>query len=249
MDAGGNLYVRDATVAQWHKVGPNKKQRFAGVIRRYSPGGQIAYRHYCRLVSAGGSAAMDSRGNFYVVELPECRWGQVVHDFGGSLYQRTWEPDHDPKRAGRTVRMQSELSHLVKMAAAGGERDSEAELWAHRGVSAMNAGGCMCEWPDQMVAVDGADRIFAVNADISVVKVLDAAGNMIARIGRWGSAETLPGADGDARELGFHFIYCVAAAGDRCYVGDKHLRRIAKVGMAYRETRAVALRGPGGSDE
>ena len=108
-------------------------------------------------------------------------------------------------------------------------------------MSSINGGGCYCEWPDTMLAVDGADRICAANADLHMVKVLDTAGNMIARIGRWGNAETLPGPDGNAREPGFSFIYCVAASGDNLYVGDKNLRRIAKIKMDYRHTEEVKV--------
>ncbi len=77
--------------------------------------------------------------------------------------------------------------------------------------------------------------------DLHMVKVLDTAGNMIARIGRWGNAETLPGPNGDAGELGFRLIYCLAAGGDHLFVSDKDLRRVAKVRMDYRESKEAAV--------
>lgn len=242
MDRDGNLYVRDAARdGGWHKTGPRPDNRLPGVIRKYTADGTITNEAVCRLASLGGAVAMDSQGCFYVAELPECDWGAVVHDFGGNLYQREWNADHDPKRDGQTVRLQSDLTHLVKMAATGGDRNTDAELWAHRGVSSMNGGGCMCEWPDILLAIDGADRICAANSDTHMVKILDTAGNMITRVGRWGNAETVPGPDGNTRNLGFSFIYCVAAAGDNLYVGDKQLRRIAKMTMSYRETKTMEI--------
>jgi hypothetical protein len=63
----------------------------------------------------------------------------------------------------------------------------------------------------------------------------------MARIGTYGNAETVPGADGDATDLGFRNIYNVSAQGDSVYVVDKDLRRIAKVQMAYREQHSTPL--------
>ena len=87
--------------------------------------------------------------------------------------------------------------------------------------------------------------MFVSDVDLHMVKVLDTAGNMIARIGRWGNAETVPGADGDARQLGFRLIYCLAAAGDNLYVSDKDLRRIAKIKMG----QTIELTVPAYPDE
>jgi hypothetical protein len=79
------------------------------------------------------------------------------------------------------------------------------------------------------------------DVDLHMIKVLDTAGNMIARIGRWGNAETVPGPDGDAAGLGFRLIYCLAAAGDHLFVTDKDLRRVAKVRMDYRESKEASV--------
>ena len=69
----------------------------------------------------------------------------------------------------------------------------------------------------------------------------DTAGNTIARFGRWGNAQTKPGPDGNARDLGFRLIYCVTTSGDHVYVSDKDLRRIAQVKMDYRVSRETAI--------
>ena len=171
----------------------------------------------------------------YAVELPLMNWNSVVHNFQAAIGAESIGPL--PRRGKAPIRTQSGLAHVVKMDAKGGARDTDAELWAHRGVSCTNGGGCYCDWPDTHVAVDAADRIFVADVDLHMVKVLDSAGNMIARIGRWGNAETTPGPDGDARRVGFRFLYCLAAAGDSLYVSDKDLRRIAKIRMDYRERK------------
>jgi hypothetical protein len=91
------------------------------------------------------------------------------------------------------------------------------------------------------VAIDAADRIYVADVDLHMVKVLDTAGNTIARFGRWGNAQTKPRPDGNARDLGFRLIYCVTTSGDSVYVSDKDLRRIAQVKMAYRVSREAAI--------
>jgi hypothetical protein len=238
MDARGNLYVRDADKGQrWHKATPTDTNPHAGVIRKYGPDGLIQDQAYCRLLNTGGGVTMDSRGNFYAVELPRVPWTTVVHDFQAAIGHREVEQVPLPRRGTMPIRTQSGFGHVVKLDAGGGQRNTEAELWAHRGVSCTNAGGCYCDWPDNHLAIDAADRLFVADIDLHTVKVLDTAGNMIARIGRWGNAETLPGLDGDARQLGFRLVYCLAAAGDRLFVSDKDLRRVAQIRMDYREKR------------
>jgi hypothetical protein len=124
---------------------------------------------------------------------------------------------------------------LVKFSPEGGARGTAAEEWVLRGAPfGKNCDGC--DGPKGLLAVDGADRLFVGDIDHYGVKVVDTAGNVITRFGRFGNAETLPGEDGNAKHLGFRNIYCLAANGEHVWVGDRDLRRIAKVRMAYRET-------------
>jgi hypothetical protein len=62
----------------------------------------------------------------------------------------------------------------------------------------------------------------------------------IQRLGCHGNAETRPGSDGSAKDLGFRIIQSIAAVGDDLYVVDRGLRRVAKVSMVYREERRAA---------
>ena len=240
VDAEGNLYVRDADRGQkWHKATPTDKVPCAGVIRKYASDGTIADEAYCRLHNTGGGVVMDSRGCFYAVELPRTNWLDVVHNFTAAIGDKSFGAV--PSRGGVPIRTQSGFTHVVKMDARGGARDTDTELWAHRGVSCTNGGGCYCDWPDIHLAVDGADRLFVADVDLHMIKVLDTAGNMLARFGRWGNAETVPGPDGNPRQLGFRMIYCLAAADDTLYVSDKDLRRIAQVQMEYRHVQSVPI--------
>lgn len=241
IDARGHLFVRDGILGDgFHKSGPSAKQPLVGVIREYDEAGRIVNPACCQLFNKGGSTVRDSAGNFYAVDLPALGFGQTVHDFPVGIMNKE---RNLPKlqRGGTRTWLQSDFTHLVKFPAAGGVRDTDSELWAHRGVSDGNAGGCYCDWPGQLLAVDASDRLYAANVDLCLIKVLDTAGNMIGRIGRYGNAETVPAADGYARELGFHSIYSVAASGDHLYATDKDLRRTAKIRLTYRETRHLPL--------
>jgi len=180
LDTDGNLYVRDAAREQrWHKATPSEKVPCAGVIRKYDADGRIADEAVCELFNTGGGAAMDSRGFFYALELPLTNWNNVVHNFAAAIGDKSY--GRALRRGGQRIITQSGFTYLVKMDAQGGRRNTEAELWAHRGGSCTNGGGCFCDWPDMHVAIDAADRIYVADVDLHVVKVLDTAGNTIAR--------------------------------------------------------------------
>ncbi|MDI9446385.1 MAG: hypothetical protein QM844_19675, partial [Planctomycetota bacterium] len=66
--------------------------------------------------------------------------------------------------------------------------------------------------------------------------VLDAAGNLIARIGAWGNAAGQgPPGKYPLPEVAFGWGYSSAAGGDALYASDKDVRRIVKVRLDYRE--------------
>jgi hypothetical protein len=146
----------------------------------------------------------------------------------------------DMEHAGRPVLHKSEVCYLVKFPPGGGARDSDVEQWALRGgyFGKMCQG---CDWPRNLLACDGADRLCCADVDHYGLRVVDTAGNLITRFGRYGNAETLPGEDGNTRQLGFRNIYCLAATGDILYVCDRDLRRIARVRVDYRDTKVARL--------
>ncbi len=173
------------------------------------------------------------------------RVGDEAYSRGETIITRENVPGRTTRKkvteqGPHTVLHQSEVGYVVKFGPDGGNRGTEAEQWALRGAYFGQTCGA-CDGPKDLLGCDGADRIIHGNVDHSRVKVVDTAGNVITRFGRYGNAETVPGPDGDASELGFRNIYCVDAAGEYVYVGDRDLRRIARVRMAYRQVRRVAL--------
>ncbi len=137
--------------------------------------------------------------------------------------------------APHIVRHKAEVAYLVKFGPKGGKRGTEDEQWALRGAYlGQVCGGC--DTPMNLLACDGADRLILGDVDHSSVKVVDTAGNLITRFGRYGNAETIPTQDGNAKQLGFRNIYSVAASGEYAYVSDRDLHRVAKIKMEYRET-------------
>lgn len=234
-EADGSILVRDAAKAKSSGQGLN------GLIQRYGPDGRLAAPALVRLWHATGGGARDSRGNLYAMDLCLGKFQRLVHDFPFRSMKAHEYESMGWLREGKLIRHQSELGSLARFGPGGGERGTESEHWAHRGFSIISSGNCKCDWPAETVAADAADRIFASDADHFHVKVLDNAGNLISRIGRWGNAQTQPKPGGPASELGFDYIYALAAAGDDLFVCDRVLRRIARLRMDYRTTAAAAL--------
>jgi hypothetical protein len=236
----GSIFVRD--------VRPDMRARgkgLTGVIRRHGRDGTVADKEVCVLWHSAGGAARDSRGNFYVMDLCLGKFQRLVHDFPFRTMRAAEYENMGWRRGPYTIRHQSEVGYLVKFPATGGTRNTETELWAHRGFSPIPNGGCTCNcWPTDLVAVDGADRIYGADGDHFHVKVLDTNGNLIARIGRWGNAETVPRRGGPASELGLSYIWGMSAAGDDLFVSDRVLRRVARVRMTYRQLVEVRVDRP-----
>jgi hypothetical protein len=231
----GSILVRDAAMSKANEKGLN------GLIQRYGPDGRLVTPGMVRLWHGTGGGARDSRGNLYAMDLCLGKFQRLVHDFPFRSMKAHEYESMAWLREGNLIRHQSELGSLACFGPGGGDRGTESEHWAHRGFSIISSGNCKCDWPAETVAVDAADRIFASDADHFHVKALDNAGNLIARIGRWGNAQTQPQPGGPASELGFDYIYALAAAGDDLYVCDRVLRRVARLRMDYRTTAAAVL--------
>jgi hypothetical protein len=218
VDSKGNLYTIDGP--SW----PEKKDRWGARFDYTFP---TASMHHWATRTAKGDEAY-SRGT----EITRRKY---------TLADGKWVKTQEA--AEHIVRHPSEVAYLVKFGPAGGDRATGKERWALRGgfYGQVCSG---CDDPLNLLACDGADRIILGDVDHSSVKVVDTAGNVITRFGRFGNAQTLPGPDGEAGELGFRNIYCVSATGEHAWICDRDLRRVAKVRMAYRQSRKVKLPKP-----
>lgn len=211
------------------------------------PDGKLSSMPQLQLNSGSGSIAIDSKGNLYVadlVHLGHLAWaGDLTFGFPNwEAYEANYVPQDDDyffKRDGHPITHQNEVIDLVKFGAYGGRRHSEAEQRSHRGAVFNNA-VCACNHVVDLLACDGADRIIAGDVVHHCIKILDTAGNLIQRVGVFGNAETRPEVGAPAKfDLGFHFIYNVAAEGERAFVVDRDLRRVANLKMAYRDTKQI----------
>jgi hypothetical protein len=228
VDREGNLYV-----GQVSKDRQEKREKFIGVVNKFGPDGTLIKEDYCVTYAMAGPLALDSEGSIYAADLPSGSVQQASHDLPGSPWYRGGKCISD---------VQSELTYVVKYPSTGGIRCSDTELWAHRGASIVNGGMCRCKLTGNSMAIDEADRIFVTDTVRYHVKVLDRAGNLIARVGGWGNAECRgPKSKYPDPEIAFWWLYSLDAWGDALYTCDRDLCRVVKVKMDYRETKEVAV--------
>ena len=268
VDRHGNIYACDTNPEivtresrrfrqnSW-KIYQGAMGNLYGMVTVYSPNGDVIDPMRCQTFFPAGPLAVDSRGDIYIMDLVRAEYEEIgiwfpdEMDYIGGLDQQyddvlqgaSWKlpPREDWvrwKRGDQPILAQSDICYLVKFPKEGGIRNTESELWAHRGIGPHYGSQCSCSGPGDTVVVDGADRIIACDGPRRWLKVFDTAGNLIARFGRWGNAETVPGKNG-FEEMGFFQVHCMDAAGDELYVVDRALRRIAKFKMKYRETVAA----------
>jgi len=115
-------------------------------------------------------------------------------------------------------------------------------LWRCAGYAPVPSGGlnwgdpsCTC-WTGRF-AVDGYGRLFVPNVFRFSVELVDTNGNHIARIGRYGNADSAgPGSKIPKPEIAFAWPAFVAVAGGRLYVSDSVNRRVAVVRFAHAAT-------------
>jgi hypothetical protein len=198
----------------------------------------------------GGSMTVDSRGSIYITDVMDLgdywRFGDLGFGFPDYVaYEHSVIPKQNKTayywRGDHPVTHLSEVIDLVKFGPEGGQRFTGDEKWAHRGAGFYN-NVCGCNHVANLLACDGADRIISGDRIHCTVKIFDTAGNLIQRVGIFGNAEATPKMGEPAKfALGFSAIYSVAAAGERTFVVDRDLRRIAVLRMDYRERRRTPL--------
>jgi hypothetical protein len=114
----------------------------------------------------------NSRFDEYPIGRIEGRW--AGQQSGTPLHK--WKLDGEP-------------THRHGGARGGGGRDVRIEnmVWDYPGASPVRMGGCTCH--RSTMSLDGFERVFVPAAQTCSVNVLDANGNIVARIGAYGNAD------------------------------------------------------------
>jgi len=217
VDAEGNFY---AAVA-------GGRQDDTSRVAQYGSDGRLKQREHCTL-HLGGSLAVDKDGSLFVVDSAAIPF-MAMHDAEGGY-----------SRGGRQFNAGWRTTLLIRFAPGGGKRGGSGELWAHLGVSPV-PGHCNC-WDSIYVTLDEAGRVFVTDRDRFHVKVLDKAGNLIARIGGWGNTDSYaPARASSPPAIGFSAPQSPVAGNGTLYVADSHLFRVVKVRLGYRQTRETVI--------
>jgi hypothetical protein len=120
-------------------------------------------------------------------------------------------------------------------------------LWRRQGFSpippsGLNWGDPSCTCWTARLAVDDYGRVLAPNVFRFAVEMLDANGNLVVRIGRYGNADSAgPGSRVPEPAIAFAWPAFVAAAGGRLYVSDCANRRVAVVRFDHATTTVCAV--------
>ena len=235
VDAQGNLYAAQDIAATW-KSGKGPR------IDQFGPDGRLKAKGFCWVYAGRGACAVGPHGCLYVMDTCETACGGRKGAPGfGAFHNLGRPPGPRWERGGRKLWSQSDVCYVAKFAPSGGRRGGPSEHWAHLGASPVMF-GCSCRTTGNNVAVDQAARVFAADATMYHVKALDAAGNLITRIGAWGHHDCRgPRSKFPKPAIAFDWPHSLDAWDDALYVSDKRLRRIVKVRLDYRHTREAPL--------
>ena len=114
--------------------------------------------------------------------------------------------------------------------------------WAYDGMSGLGIGlgNCICHW--QIWDMDRFERCFLPSDHLYSVTVLDANGNRVLRIGRYGNPDSHgPNSPVPNPDIAFCFVKGVAVSDKAVYVSDQGNRRLLKAGLSYENEVFKAL--------
>jgi len=114
--------------------------------------------------------------------------------------------------------------------------------WAYGGMTGHLVGTCSC--PHARHDMDGYTRSWIPAQHLSSIMVIDANGNRIARLGRYGNVDdTTADIEEDRDGLRFALPKAVAASDTAMYVVDYDNRRVMKAKLGYHAEETVGLDG------
>ncbi len=199
---------------------------------------------------------LDARGDIYVLATPPRVLGgrPYFNRCSETLVKFTPGEGRFVSDSGRAPLPVTEKSRPKGDQSVAGYWTPGAEwFYGGAGFAGFNAGGPGCACWHCRFALDFFARSFAPEMDQYRVAVLDSAGNLITRIGRYGNVDDgrpLVAAGGPAatREIGgdevslFHGAYLATHTDRRLFIADAGTQRILSVKLDYGATEKVPLK-------
>ncbi|OGF48509.1 MAG: hypothetical protein A2452_11620 [Candidatus Firestonebacteria bacterium RIFOXYC2_FULL_39_67] len=199
------------------------------------------YYHNGRGVSNGVAVARD--GSIYTIDA----FGSNGNPTVGKWWTNKSLPEPERWRYSNEAK-------LVKFPPKGGEKTpskSDAE-WEHAGVSGTAGWNCSAyECATAQIAIDEDDRVWCHDAALYNVKALDAAGNLVLRVGVYGN-EDCKGGGGNKKLEGTNIVIDpevplsrptgVAIWKDMLFITDEYANRIVRCNLVYADKEEVELK-------
>jgi len=176
-------------------------------------------------------------------------WGSVFKfgPDGGTLYGHRPNGSKSPPPAALALSSAPPDAQVFASGYLAREIRVKGALWRHPGcgiipTSDVNWGDPACMCMVSHLAVDGYGRVFAPNAFRFSVEMLDTNGNPLARIGRYGNADSAgPGSRVPEPEIAFAWPACVALAEGKVCVSDPTNQRIVVVRFDHAAEETVEV--------
>jgi hypothetical protein len=218
-DAAGNIYV-------------------AEVIRPmdwpYPPEFNPVFPAKIELNKTRPSGAQDAVAFSYGSIVKFSPKGGIVPLGGENPYQG--EPKLDPSLKSTDVAWYSERLFRGPAKVVGAE-------WIHPGISHIGLFYCNCE--NVSFDVDEFGRVFFPDTGLHLARVIDTAGNAIARLGGYGNADSCGPESKDKAlatpELAFARLVSVGATDKHIYFGDSMNRRLLRAKLVYAAEETVGV--------
>jgi len=268
---GGDVYVVVAT-SKW-RMPDSVRKSFGNMkvegakyyqtrVDVFGPDGKLKTKGLIRSLGLN-DVGLDRAGNVYAIEATMWHGAQMSGSAQGRRVGRTtWWPmpflsadqkKLDPKTESNKIF--SLMGRLLKFSPTGGAldgKDGAPQLWAHAGVSGMSPWNCGAECPAGQLALDDDGRIWTPDTFMYCVSAVDAAGNLIARVGKYGN-EDAKGGGGNRKLPGTSIVVDpeiplarpsgLAVHGDWLFISDMFTHRIVRCKLGYAHTTRCKLAG------